>query len=449
MTIGGQTHTATQAGITCSYAISPTSQNLSADAVTGTANVSAASGCAWTASSNAAWITIKGGASASGNGTVSYSVTANSATSSRSGTLTIAGQTFTVTQAGVSTCSVSLTTGGFNVSYASRQFSFPVSAASSCSWSTSANVPWISFVSGTTGSGNGTVTFSVNDNTGAARTGTIGINGSTLIVNQAGSTTCTYAISPTTSTPGAGGGSGSVNVTSASGCAWTAKSNASWISIGSGSSGTGNGSVTYTVQANTNAARNGTMTIAGNTFTVIQAGSTTCTYAISPATSTPGAGGGSGSVNVTSASGCAWTAASNASWITINSGSSGSGNGTVTYTVAANSATSSRSGTMTIGGQTHTATQAGTSPTCSVTLSAWGVNLGYASRQAPVQVYASSTCSWSASANVPWISFVSGATGSGNGTVFFAVGTNTGAARTGTVSINGSTVTVNQAGQAP
>ncbi|MGD0235529.1 MAG: BACON domain-containing carbohydrate-binding protein, partial [Syntrophorhabdales bacterium] len=142
-------------------------------------------------------------------------------------------------------------------------------------------------------------------------------------------------------------------------------------------------------------------------------------------------------------------AASNASWITITSGSSGSGNGTVTYTVAANSATSSRSGTMTLGGQTHTATQAGTSPTCSVTLSSWGVNLGYASRQAPVQVYASSTCSWSASANVPWISFFSGTTGSGNGTVTFSVNDNTGAARTGTIGINGSTLIVNQAGQAP
>jgi hypothetical protein len=50
--------------------------------------------------SNATFITVTAGASGTGSGTVSYSVAANTATTSRTGTLTIAGQTFTVTQAG-------------------------------------------------------------------------------------------------------------------------------------------------------------------------------------------------------------------------------------------------------------------------------------------------------------------------------------------------------------
>lgn len=62
--------------------------------------MTAGAGCAWTAASNASFITVTGGASGSGNGTVSYSVAANTGTASRNGTLTIAGQTFTVTQAG-------------------------------------------------------------------------------------------------------------------------------------------------------------------------------------------------------------------------------------------------------------------------------------------------------------------------------------------------------------
>ena len=48
-----------------------------------------------------AWITITGGASGTGNGTVGYSVASNTTATSRIGTITIAGQTFTVTQAGV------------------------------------------------------------------------------------------------------------------------------------------------------------------------------------------------------------------------------------------------------------------------------------------------------------------------------------------------------------
>jgi Zn-dependent metalloprotease len=85
-----------------------------------------------------------------------------------------------------------------------------------------------------------------------------------------------------------------------------------------------------------------------------------CTFSISPTSSSQPAGGGAGSVSVTTQAGCAWTAASNSSFITITSGSSGSGSGTVNYSVAANGGTGSRSGTMTIAGQTFTVTQAGT-----------------------------------------------------------------------------------------
>jgi hypothetical protein len=70
----------------------------------------------------------------------------------------------------------------------------------------------------------------------------------------------------------AGGGSGSVSVLAGGGCAWVASSSAPWISITSGSSGSGNGTVNYSIAANTGAARSGTITIAGRTFTVNQFG---------------------------------------------------------------------------------------------------------------------------------------------------------------------------------
>ena len=52
--------------------------------------------------------------------------------------------------------------------------------------------------------------------------------------------------------------------------AWTATSNASWLSIASGASGTGNGAVFFSVAANSGAQRVGTLTIAGQTFSVTQ-----------------------------------------------------------------------------------------------------------------------------------------------------------------------------------
>ena len=60
-------------------------------------------------------------------------------------------------------------------------------------------------------------------------------------------------------------------------------------------------------------------------------------------------------------------------WITISAGASGSGNGSVSYSVAPTPGTTSRTGTMTIGGQTFTVTQAGAP--CTFTISPTSSNL--------------------------------------------------------------------------
>jgi len=173
---------------------------------------------------------------------------------------------------------------------------------------------------------------------------------------RAAVTACTSSsISPSTATVAASGGSGTVTVTAGSGCAWTTSSSVAWVSITSGASGSGNGTVGYTVAANTSTtSRSGTLNIAGQTLTVTQAGAAPCTSntsSISPSTATVAASGGSGTVTVTAGSGCAWTTSSSVSWVSITSGASGSGNGTVGYTVAANTSTTSRSGTLSIAGQ--------------------------------------------------------------------------------------------------
>ncbi|HLH00695.1 MAG TPA: putative Ig domain-containing protein [Bryobacteraceae bacterium] len=81
---------------------------------------------------------------------------------------------------------------------------------------------------------------------------------------------CTYSLSASSQSFAAAGGAGSVNVTANSGCTWTAVSNANFISITSGASGAGNGTVSYSVAANTGAARTGTLTVAGKTYTINQ-----------------------------------------------------------------------------------------------------------------------------------------------------------------------------------
>ncbi len=94
----------------CSFTLSATRAAYDSAAKTGTAGVTAStSSCDWTAVSNAAWITVTSGASGTGSGTVSYSVTQNTGGSNRSGTITIAGLTFTIVQSATSVPPTSVT----------------------------------------------------------------------------------------------------------------------------------------------------------------------------------------------------------------------------------------------------------------------------------------------------------------------------------------------------
>ncbi|MFN7927041.1 MAG: BACON domain-containing carbohydrate-binding protein [Blastocatellia bacterium] len=89
-------------------------------------------------------------------------------------------------------------------------------------------------------------------------------------VNYAG---CNYVLNAPGQAVAAMGGTGNVNVTATAGaCNWTARSNASWITVNS-FTGTISGSMNFTVAANDGfAARFGTITIAGRSYTITQAG---------------------------------------------------------------------------------------------------------------------------------------------------------------------------------
>ena len=81
------------------YSISPTSDGVDKDGGNGgPVSVTTQPSCTWTAVSTANWITITSGSSGTGNGSVRFTVESNNTGSNRTGTLTIAGQTFTVTQ---------------------------------------------------------------------------------------------------------------------------------------------------------------------------------------------------------------------------------------------------------------------------------------------------------------------------------------------------------------
>jgi len=136
---------------------------------------------------------------------------------------------------------------------------------------------------------------------------------------------------------------------------WTAVSSASWVTLTSDSkSGTGSGKVTYSIAANTSTSqRSATIKVTSRSLT------RTCTIT-QKAGAEPTLTIGGGKTSMSRAYSCepktgesfsvacngSWTATASASWITITTGSSGSGNGTIKYSLAENTGTSKREGTI-------------------------------------------------------------------------------------------------------
>jgi hypothetical protein len=86
-----------QAGVPCQFALSQTDGRVGAAGGPMTVGVSTLSGCAWSATAIDPWISIVGGQSGNASGNVALSIAANTG-QARTGSASIAGQRFTVSQ---------------------------------------------------------------------------------------------------------------------------------------------------------------------------------------------------------------------------------------------------------------------------------------------------------------------------------------------------------------
>jgi hypothetical protein len=429
--------------VACGFLVRPTSASPPPSGGDVTITVEAQPGCAWSVESSADWIKA-GSPGGSGNGSVTLAVAANPGPS-RSAVVRIGGQEVTVSQASVQpTCTSTISPSSQSFDAAGGTGSVTLTTAAGCQWTASPSATWITITAGTSGAGTGPVQFSVAANpTISVRQSAIVVGGHTFAISQAG-TTCKYAIDPGGQTVAVGGGNVTVNVTSGTGCAWIAQSNVPWVSVASGASGTGNGAVTLNVQANTGASRSGTVTIAGQTFTISQA-ATSCNYSIEPNAHTTGAGGGTTTVDVATGPSCSWTAVSNDPWITVTSGASGTGPGPVTLTIAVNPESgSSRSGSVTIAGQTFTVQQA--SAPCSYALSPPSQPTPPGGGTGSIALTTGASCDWTVtlSPGSAWLTVTNGSSGIGGRTITFSTTINTGPPRRAEISVGGQTVSVTQ-----
>ncbi len=170
----------------CTVGISPMNVSFSPNAASASVNVTTGVGCPWTAASNDSWISIDNGSSGVANGTVNYSIQSNTGGAIRNGTLTIGGQTFTVTQ---SACSLTISPANASFDVTGGIGTVTVTANATCDWTAVSNASWITITSGGGGTGNGTVTYSAGQNNSASsRVGTITIGGQAFTVSQTAST---------------------------------------------------------------------------------------------------------------------------------------------------------------------------------------------------------------------------------------------------------------------
>ncbi len=306
-------------GASCAYSISPTSQSFPLSGGTGSVAVTAPNGCAWLAVSSDDWLTVTSGSSGVGSATVNYSVAANTG-ASRGGTLSIAGQTFTATQAAAplpptialspGSLSFSAQQGGANP--ASQTVAVSNSGGGTLNWTAAVTSgPWLS-VSPASGTNSGTLAVSANINGLSAGTYngviTVSATGATNTPQTIGVALAVTGPSPTIALSanslsfraqedGANPAGQTVTVSNSGGgtLSWTATvSSGAWLRV-SPASGTGTG--TLTVSANTTGLAAGTF---NGTIQVAASGATNTPQTISVTLTVtappppPGGGGGGG-----------------------------------------------------------------------------------------------------------------------------------------------------------
>jgi hypothetical protein len=437
--LNAQRFDVTQAAGECSFSLGQGAASVSGQGGPGQVDLRASSLlCAWSAEADVSWIAVRT-AQGTGSALVPFEVMPLAGSAGRTGTIRIGGLQFSVAQS--EGCAFTITPGSHAVGTGGGSGSISITTGPGCPWSAASTVDWLTF-SPASGAGSGTTSFSIAPSGGTSRAATASVAGQAFTVTQSGSAepgACSYIVQPLTHSVPASGGTVSVSVATPDACTWTASSAVPWAAVSGRSSFVGSDSVTFAISPAAGA-RTGTLTVAGQTVAIAQAAG--CSYALSSTNVNVPPGGGSSSVSVTAGGGCAWTAASQADWITITGGTSGTGNGSVTFQTAPLAGGGSRSGTLTIAGQTVTVTQS--APSCTFSIAPEAQSVGAAGGTVAVEVATAEGCSWSAASDVPWMS-VAPAGGAGSGVVQVNVQANGGAARSGTATIAGRTFTVNQA----
>lgn len=177
-----------------------------------------------------------------------------------------------------------------------------------------------------------------------------------------------------------------------------------------------------------------------------------CSYTVVPTAMTVGPDNGTAEVHVTTATGCPWTAAITSGGVVEHiEPDQGIGSARLTLSIANNTSSEPRYGSITVARQRIELTQAGRAPdpVCNYSLSSSLETIPAEGGTRSVDVVTTSRCGWSASSDAGWIHVVDGASGVGPGRVTIAVDSNGGDGRSATLLFAGRGLDVLQTGRDP
>ena len=445
--VSGWVHTITQDGV--GGMVSYGNAEFESDGGMGTIQVNAQNGIVWKSCPNVEWLSVETTYGV-GDGAVTYHVEPYDEVATRQGTITVAGNTFTVFQYGRR---MKLDTYSTTQNYETHVIPITVDALAITQWGVTPNNSWISVVDAGNGQGGDSVTIAIAENPSyKARTGTVTIGTETFTVTQQGRPTAalSFSVSPTASTASVEGANGMIAVTATPDLPWTATSGANWLTVyAATATGAGNGNVVYNASPNpTLSQRTGTITVTPEAASGMVAKTHTVTQpAAQSALSLNGyefeASGESCSVDVSVAGIVQWSISESLDWITVNGSTSRTGPGTVVLQAAANNTVYPRSGTVTIAGKTFSVSQKARSVNLEYDTKLFGTDGGYDS----ISIHPDGNSAWTAVASDPmWITIFQGDSGTGDGEIMYIVSPyqGDGAARTGWITIGDKKVYITQ-----
>ena len=445
--VSGWTHTVTQDGV--GGAISPENETFEHAGGSGTIAVSTANKMVWQAKPNVDWLNVTP-TSGAGEGSVTYQVAPYNEVATRQGTLTVAGNTFTVFQYGRR---MKLDVYSTTQNYETHVIPITVNALAITQWSVTPSNSWISIVDAGNGQGGDLVTIAIAENPSyKARTGTVKIGTETFTVTQQGRPTAalSFNVSPANSTASVNGANGTIAVTATPDLPWVATSEANWLTIyAATATGAGNGNVVYSASPNpTLAQRTGKIRVKPESASGIMSKVHNVTQPAATAALSSGgyefeAAGGSCSVEVLCADIVQWSISESLDWLTVNGSTSRTGPGTVTLQASANGTIYPRSGKVTIAGKTFSVSQKARGVEVEYDTKLFGTDGGYES----ISIHPDGNASWTAVASdATWITIFQGDSGTGDGEIMYIVApyVGDGTARTGWITVGDKKIYITQ-----